>query len=64
MKPGDLVIIALPERANQFHPYSKFNNCHAIIVKKATRQAGWVVLVNGAVRDIGERYLSCVNETR
>jgi len=64
MKPGDLVLIVLPERANECHPYNTFNNCHAIIVKKATRQAGWVVLVNGAVRDIGERYLRCVNETR
>lgn len=63
MKPGDLVIIVLPERANECHPYNTFNNCHAIIVKKATRLYVWVVLVNGAVRDIGERYLRCVNET-
>ena len=64
MKPGDFVIIALPARVDECHPYSTFNNCHAIIVKKATRQAGWSVLVNGAVRDIGERYLRCVDETR
>jgi hypothetical protein len=64
MKPGDLVIIVPPEPRWDGHPYNKFNNCHAIIVKKATRQAGWVVLVNGAVRDIGERYLRCVNEAR
>jgi len=64
MKPGDLVLIVLPERANECHPYNTFNNCHAIIVKKAARQAGWSVLVNGTVRDIGERWLRCVNETR
>jgi len=64
MKPGDLVLIALPERANECHPYNTFNNCHAIIVKRATTQEGWSVLVNGTVRDIGERYLRCVDETR
>jgi hypothetical protein len=64
MKPGDLVLIVLPERANEHHPYNTFNNCHAIIVKRATRQEGWSVLVNGAVRDIGERYLRCVDEAR
>jgi hypothetical protein len=63
MKPGDLILIVLPERVNQCYPYNTFNNCHAIIVKKATLQAGWSVLVNGAVRDIDECYLRCVNET-
>jgi len=64
MKPGDLVLIVLPERAAAHHPYSTFVNCHAIIVKEATSQAGWSVLVGGTVRDINERYLRCVNETR
>ena len=63
MKPGDLILIVLPERANECHPYSTFNNCHAIIVKKATRHAGWSVLVNGTVRDIDDLDLRCVNET-
>lgn len=63
MKPGDLVLIVLPARAAAHHPYSKFVNCHAIIVKEATRQAGWSVLVNGTVRDFNESHLKCIDET-
>jgi hypothetical protein len=63
VKPGDLVLIVLPVWVDECHPYNTFNNCHAIIMKRATRQEGWSVLVNGAVRDIGELYLRCINET-
>ena len=60
MRPGDLVLIDLPDRVRDLPPYSTWHGQLAVVVGESpilTVHRSWRVLFNGIIRDIGENHL-------
>ena len=66
MKPGDLVIVELPESLAEIPTYRSWNSCTALILSEyfPTVHRSWNILVNGETKSVNEIYLRRIDETR
>ena len=66
MKPGDLVIVELPESLAEIPTYRTWNGCLALVLSEyppAARKS-WNILVNGEMKCLNEIYLQRISESR
>jgi hypothetical protein len=65
VRPGDLVLIDVPEGIRDLPLYSTWHGQLALVVEESpilTVHRSWRVLVNGIIRDIGENHLHRIYE--
>jgi hypothetical protein len=65
MKPGDLVIVELPESLAEIPTYRAWNGCLALVLSEylPTVRRSWNILVNGEMKCLNEIYLRRIDET-